>query len=99
MDYYQTYYFANICNEVIENPVNYIRILDEFWGNGNIQYLCSPFKKYSNLHIFIEFTIDRLFYESNKQFDNLSIEELINKEFFINKTLKYHNIKHESFYD
>lgn len=99
MDYYQTYHFAHVCNAVLENPLEYIRILDEFWGNNNIQYFFPPFNKYSNLHMFIEFSIDRLFYESNKQFDELSIEELLNKDFFINDALNYHNIKHESFND
>ena len=97
MDYYQTYHFAHVCNAVLENPLEYIRILDEFWGNNNIQYFFPPFNKYSNLHMFIEFSIDRLFYESNKQFDELSIEELLNKDFFINDALNYHNTKHESF--
>jgi len=99
MDYYQTYYFSNVCNNVIENPLNYIRILDDFWGNGKIEYFLQPFKKYSNLHMFIELSIDRLFYESNRQYEVLPIDELLNKDFFINNALNYHNIKHKSFRD
>lgn len=49
--------------------------------------------------MFIEFSIDRLFYESNRQYDTLSIDELLNKDFFINEALNYHNIKHKSFRD
>jgi len=99
MDYYQTYYFANICNTVINDPFKYIRILDEFWGNGQISVYLKPFQKYSALHMFIDFSIDRLFYESNKEYEELSIENLIKHEFWINTALNYHNIKHPSFND
>jgi len=100
MDYYKTYYFSNICNEIIENPLNYIRHLDEFWGNGQISYLLNSFQKYSVLHHFIEHVIDRLFCESNNNyFPKLNIEELQNHKFWINDTLNYHDIKHPSFND
>jgi len=68
MDYYKTYYFADICNTIMENQFEYLRTLDNFWGNGQISNFLKPFQKYSNLHMFIEFTIDRLFYESNQNY-------------------------------
>ncbi len=98
MDYYQTYYFVDICNTImVENEFEYLRTLDDFWGNGQISNFIKPFQKYSNLHMFIEFTIDRLFYESNQNYSEFTIDELLNKSFWINNTLDYHNIKHISF--
>lgn len=99
MDYYQTYYFADICNTILEDEFNYLRTLDDFWGNGQINNFIKPFQKYSNLHMFIEFTIDRLFYESNQNYAEFTIDLLLNKRFWINNTLDYHNIKHISFKD
>jgi hypothetical protein len=97
MDYYQTYYFADICNAIMEDEFRHLRSLDDFWGNGQINSFIKPFQKYSNLHMFIEFTIDRLFYESNQNYSEFTIDELLNKKFWINNTLDYHNIKHISF--
>lgn len=97
MDYYQTYYFADICNTIMEKEFGYLRTLDDFWGNGHISHFIKPFQKYSNLHMFIEFTIDRLFYESNQNYSEFTIDELLNKRFWINNTLDYHNIEHISF--
>lgn len=30
MDYYQTYYFADICNTIMEDGFKYLRTLDDF---------------------------------------------------------------------
>lgn len=94
MDYYQTYYFSDICNSIMEDEFSYLSTLDDFWGNGKINNLIKPFQKYSNLHMFIEFTIERLFYESNQNYSDFTIDMLLNKQFWINNTLNYHNIKH-----
>lgn len=99
MDYYKTYYFANICNLVMEDSFEYLRTLNEFWGDGKIEYLIKPYSKHSTLHKYIEFCIDRLFYESNKDFSEFKIEELEHKQFWINETLDYHNIEHLSFWE
>jgi len=97
MDYYQTYYFANICNSIMENQTDYLRTLDEFFVNGKINNFIKPFQKYSNLHLYIDFTIDRLLYESNQDYIEFTTDELITKQFWINNMLDYHNIKHISF--
>ena len=97
MDYYQTYYFANICNSIMENQTDYLRTLDDFWGNSEINNFIKPFQKYSNLHLYIDFTIDRLLYESNQDYIEFTTDELITKQFWINNILDYHNIRHISF--
>ncbi|MGA9638465.1 hypothetical protein [Flavobacterium sp.] len=46
MDYYKTYYFSNICNSVMEDTFQYLRTLNDFWGEGKIEYLIKPFEKW-----------------------------------------------------
>ena len=99
MDYYKTYYFADICSIVMEESFLYVRKLNDFWGEGNIRNFLQPFPKFSLLHQYIDFCIDRLIYESNKEISDLSLNQLKNKKFWINHTLDYHNIKHKSFWE
>lgn len=98
MDYYKTYHFADICNAVMEDEFQYSRTLNDFWGEGNIEYFFEPFKKHSVLHKYVEFCIDRLFYESNNDLSDFKIDELRHKRFWVNEALDYHNIQHESFW-
>ncbi|WP_320019937.1 HNH endonuclease signature motif containing protein [Labilibaculum manganireducens] len=99
MDYFRTYYFTNICDSVIEDTFPYVTTLNDFWGDGKFAYFLKPFQKYSVLHQYIDFCIDRLIYEANKGLGELSIEQLKTKEFWINEALNYHKIEHETFSD
>ena len=97
MDYYRTYYFTNICSSIIEDVFAYGRTLDDFWGNGKFQWFLHPFQKYSSLHAFIEFCIDRIIYESNEALESLSLNELRNKKFWINDAMDFHGLEYVSF--
>jgi len=99
MDYYKTYYFADICSGVMEETFAYVRTLNDFWGEGNIRNFMRPFQKFSLLHQYIDFCIDRLIDESNREITELSFEQLKTKKFWINHTLDYHDIKHKSFWE
>lgn len=63
LTFYETYYFANIVNNLLEDPVPYVRGLHDFYGDGRYQAFVAPFRKYSALHEFIEFIIDSVFDE------------------------------------
>jgi len=97
MDYFHTYYYANICDSIIENTFPYVTTLNGFWGEGKFTFFLKPFQKYSVLHQYIDFCIDRLIYESNKGLEELTLEELKTKIFWINEAFNYHDIEHESF--
>jgi hypothetical protein len=99
MDYYKTYYFADICDSVMENTFDYVNTLNGFWGDGRMNKFIKPFQKFSILHIYIEFCIDRLIYESDRDNTDLEIEQLQNKKFWINETLDYHKIEHISIWE
>jgi len=57
IQYYQTYYFANVIDNVLENPEPYLANLEGFWGDDNYVCLICPYEEYSAFHQFIEYII------------------------------------------
>lgn len=93
MDYYKTYYYANICQKVIETP-----FIDwtEFLEGWMIEYL-KPFQKWSVMHEFIDYCIIQIMKESNEQYCALDANELRGQKLTVNHALEYHKIKFDSF--
>jgi len=101
MNYFNTYYFANIVHSVVMNPIGYVRNFDEFYQVGLT--LPNKFSKDSSLHEFIRFIIDGIF-EETLQKECLEIEEkkLLSdhskiKPFWINRALEKFGFEHKSF--
>jgi hypothetical protein len=69
LTYYETYYFANIVKNVLEEQFAYLRLLDEFYGDHRYFELISPFPRFSAFHRFIRFLIDHAISD-----DSLSIK-------------------------
>ncbi|WP_037287752.1 HNH endonuclease [Saccharibacillus sacchari] len=86
MKYISTYYYANVIQGVIENPSNYLVNLESIFGDSGILNYIEPFKKRSNLHVFIEFIIDSLFWE---QYSKLKISNCIDRSHFDFSNLRY----------
>lgn len=61
--FYDTYYFANAVKNILDDPLVYIRHLDEFSGDGREFGFVKPFPRFSALHAFLEFVIDDLLSE------------------------------------
>lgn len=103
MSYYSTYYYANILQNVIMNPIDYLKSFEEFLV---VSFkISNKFKKFGVLHRYIYFVIDALFYEDiNDELMTLSNENLdinINevKDFWLNRALNFHDISHLIFHD
>jgi HNH endonuclease len=58
LTFYETYYFANVVKNVLENQFQYIRHLDEFYGDDRYLAYVLPFPRFSAFHSFINFIID-----------------------------------------
>lgn len=67
--FYETYYFCNVVNNVLQDQESYLRNLNDFYGDGNVFYLLQPFRKYSVFHRFIEFIVDDIIWESTTEVD------------------------------
>ena len=110
LKYYETYYFANIIQNIIRDPFPYIRNLDAFWGDGEYESFIVSFPKYSVFHQFIEFIIRSLLFEEVQDLDLEEQKELWEKFDFmpaterksfqrtpIEEAFQYYKIAHESF--
>jgi len=72
VQYYQTYYFANVVDNVLENPQPYLANLEGFWGDDNYLSLINPYQKFSAFHQFIEYIIRDLLFDQQV---NIDLEE------------------------
>lgn len=84
MRYVDTYYFANIVEKVIKNSFDYLRNL-ESWIGGDITFsYVAPFRKNSNLHEFIDFVLDTVFFEemSRLTLENIRVRKFDSKNEF-----------------
>jgi hypothetical protein len=61
--FYETYYFCNIIRNILHDQFEFIRNLNDFYGDDKVFYLIAPFNKYSTLHYFIEFIVEDIYYE------------------------------------
>lgn len=98
MKYFETYYFANIVNNILNTPFEYIRSLNEFFGDENYVNFLEPFPKTSRLHDFISFIIDSINYEDTKESEN----ELFLKgkrKLWIEMALEHYEFEFDSFQD
>lgn len=107
--YYETYYVANVINNVLADPMPYVRNLDEFYGDLLYVRFLEPYQKFSAFHQFIEFIIESLIYEAldsvdldrqkgeEKRFEVVPSMKGEFKELPINGALRHYMIEHKSF--
>jgi hypothetical protein len=109
--FYETYYFCNVVNNLLQDQESYLRRLNDFYGDGNVFYLLQPFQKYSTFHRFIEFIVDDISWENTSEVDLKKRKERIAgcagfPEFAVyakwdvlpvEHALTFHGVEHESF--
>lgn len=94
--YFETYYFANIINNILNDPFEYLRSLNEFFGDENYSIFLDPFPKVSRLHQFIIYIIDSRNYEDTKESEN---EFFLKgqRKLWIELALEHYDFKYDSF--
>ncbi|HCG7131734.1 TPA: HNH endonuclease [Vibrio parahaemolyticus] len=109
--FYETYYFCNVVHNVLQDQENFLRNLNDFYGDGRFFFLLQPFSKYSTFHRFIEFIVDDLSWENTSNVDLGKRQERIREtasfpylsEYAkwdvlpIEQALEFHGLTHESF--
>lgn len=68
--YFETYYFTNIINNILNDPSNFLRSLNDFFGDQNYRNFLAPFPRTSRLHDFIIFIVDALNDEDTLEYNN-----------------------------
>lgn len=61
--YYETYYFCNVINNVLHEQSSFLRSLNDYYGDGRSSNFSPPFLKVSHFHDFIEFIILNVYME------------------------------------
>lgn len=74
LTFYETYYFANIIKNVLEDRFAYLRNLDDFYGDARFLDLVPPFQKFSAFHQFIAFVIDNVVSEDVENIDLAALQ-------------------------
>jgi hypothetical protein len=94
MQYYNTYYYANIVKNVLEDPFGYIRTIHDLFENDGELGFCDPFPKHTALHQFAWFSVELLLFEdlSSDQFDSVLSSQ--DKLLPINRAMEAHGIEH-----
>jgi len=111
--FYETYQFAYAVKNILEDQFEYIRSLNDFYGDGSYLRFCEPYQPYSAFHQFLEFVLDELLTDDTEKFDLERWKELaeryrsipvVRDEFKtpnlpIEEALRYHGFEFESFGD
>lgn len=112
LKFYQSYSFAQGIQNIVYNTFEYVRGLDEFYGDDKHLNYVQPFQKYSVLHNFIEFVVEQTIHDENCRYFNLekrikdikrfetipqAIDQMKLKLLPIEEALIFYEISHESF--
>jgi hypothetical protein len=99
MEFFETYYFSNMLHNVITDPHDYLRNLNDFYGDGKIVAFSRPFPKYSALHSFIDFSLGCVIAEG---IDDVELDHALTSpsgEVWVNRALRRHGLDHVKFRD
>lgn len=94
--YFETYYFANIISNILNDPSSYLRTLEDFFGNDNYLSFINPFPKFSRLHSFIVFVLDVIHTEDlgNTDINNLKNQKI---RLWVELAFENFNVDYETF--
>jgi 5-methylcytosine-specific restriction endonuclease McrA len=96
MAYYETYYYANVIDNVLKDCFSYLRSLNEWHEDREGSLLLTPFPKWSLLHDFSAFIIRDLAYEriDDRAENVLSIRE---RCVWVDDALRHHGMESPGF--
>jgi hypothetical protein len=70
--FYDSDYIAQIIRDVLRNRFNYLRYLNDFYGDGSFVAYTEPFPEHSALHSFIEFVAGGIIREESYDVDSIN---------------------------
>jgi hypothetical protein len=99
LEFYETYYYANILSNIIENPFSYIRGIHEWYENCEEEVFLAAFPKFSRLHGFAAHIIDSLISEQINDSEVNDFSKVAGRDVWIDRALKYHGFRCDGFAD
>nr|WP_321328172.1 HNH endonuclease [Alcaligenes faecalis] len=97
MEFFETYYYANVVHNVLNDTLPYLRNLNS-WHEGREAWLfLRPFPKWSVLHDFAQYIIEDLIYERLQEVSLEAIENSHWPTLWIDQALAHHQIETPGF--
>jgi hypothetical protein len=99
MKYFATYYLANTIHNVIADPANYLRTLEEHFGDAATAALFPPFPKHTALHRFVEEVWASLL---SDEADDVAVDAVVNEpqyKLWVEEALTHHGSRFLPFRD
>ncbi|HDC0618635.1 TPA: HNH endonuclease [Salmonella enterica] len=93
--YHDVYFFCHAIKNILNNQSDYIRGLNDFYGDGRINRFDIPFPRWSHFHDFVEFIVLNIYSEDLKH-DHLS-NVLNNMKNYSSRAVSDDNISVNSF--
>lgn len=97
MEYFETYYFANVVYNMLGDPINFSRNLNGWHEDHEVALFLQPFKKWSVLHSFAQYVIEGLMYESLSEETIARLEVDPRSELWVDRALRHHDIETPGF--
>lgn len=97
MEFFETYYYANVVHNVLNDTTPYLRNLNNWHEDREVSLFLRPFPKWSVLHDFAQYVIEDLIYE---RLESSSIEAIQNNPrsiLWIDQALAHHKIETSGF--
>ncbi|ABZ78315.1 HNH endonuclease [Shewanella halifaxensis HAW-EB4] len=95
--FYETYYFCNVINNVLNDSFTYAVELNDFYGDGRVFSLIDKFPKQSVFHSFITFVVETIYSENSNKIDFDNFDYRSSGLLPIEKAFEYHGIKYQLF--
>ena len=90
LEFYETYYYANIIDNIISDPYPYIRGIHEWYEDNETSLFLPAFPEFSRLHSFAAHIIDSLIAEQITEDEINSVIKEENYDVWVDRALKYH---------
>lgn len=97
MEYFETYYYANIVHTILNNRIDFGRNLNNWHEDSEVELFLQPFSKFSVLHEFAYFVITSVMYEN---MDNIALDQIVKNpmsQLWVDNALHHHGIHTQGF--
>jgi len=97
MEFFETYYYANVIHNVLENTMDHLGSMNSWHEDREVSLFLQPYSKWSVLHDFSQYIISDLMYET---LDDVSLDAIVHDPTFdlwVDRALKHHGIESPGF--
>lgn len=90
LKFFETYYYASVVDDIFSDPFAFIRSIHAWYEDNEEAILVPAFPKFTRVHNFTFYAIEKLMYERLSEVDIASAGINSNYEPWIDRALRYH---------